>query len=644
MAVSTVDIYPSGPLIAMLGNPNAGKTSLFNILTGSKQKVANYAGVTVERVEGQLIGAPEKIRVLDLPGTYSFHPRSPDEKVTVDVLKGIARGERRPDLVVCVLDATNLRRGLKLVMAAQRLKLPAVVAVNMMDLARRRGIELKAEDLSRELGVPVVETIAVRKQGIDRLTELLSDPSAWSSWVPEATEEDDLARLNRILRKLGLDKIFPDEFSDRIDRVVLNPWLGVTILMIILFFVFQAVFAWSAYPMEWIEEGFNMLGELCAEHLPDGFVKDLLVDAVIGGVGGVVVFLPQILILFFFILLMEESGYLPRAAFLLDRTMGSVGLSGRSFLPLLSGYACAVPAIMAARIVGNQRDRWATIAIAPLLTCGARLPVYAVMIAAFVPDVSVWGVGLQGLVLFALYCLGMVGALVVAWILKHTTGKGENRTLMLELPSYHLPRIDALAHGLWQRACIYLQKVGTIILALTVFLWVLTTFPGAPAGATDTASRACSAARWSPSLRRSASTGRCASRSFPPWARARWPSRCSARSTRPRATRRTPSCRSCSTAGRSRWASPSSPSSFSARRASRRSPPSSARWAPGRRRPSCGWPTRSSLTPSPSSSTARPSGSAAKPGKGAVEGRTRTIRAPAADATGARIVFRIASR
>ena len=297
MAVSTVDIYPSGPLIAMLGNPNAGKTSLFNILTGSKQKVANYAGVTVERVEGQLIGAPEKIRVLDLPGTYSFHPRSPDEKVTVDVLKGVARGERRPDLVVCVLDATNLRRGLKLVMAAQRLKLPAVVAVNMMDLARRRGIELKAEDLSRELGVPVVETIAVRKQGIDRLTELLSDPSAWSSWVPEATEEDDLARLNRILRKLGLDKIFPDEFSDRIDRVVLNPWLGVTILMIILFFVFQAVFAWSAYPMEWIEEGFNMLGELCAEHLPDGFVKDLLVDAVIGGVGGVVVFLPQILIL-----------------------------------------------------------------------------------------------------------------------------------------------------------------------------------------------------------------------------------------------------------------------------------------------------------------------------------------------------------
>ena len=489
MAVQPIDIYPSGPLIAMLGNPNAGKTSLFNLLTGSKQKVANYAGVTVERVEGQLLGVDTKIRVLDLPGTYSFHPRSPDEKVTVDVLKGVARGERRPDVVVCVLDATNLRRGLKLVLAAQRLGLPAVAAVNMMDLARRRGITMKAEDLSRELGIPVVETVAVKKQGIDALTALLADPKAWSQWVPPkpADDEDDLERLNRILKKLGLDRIFPDELSDRIDRIVLNPWLGVTLLMAILFVVFQAVFAWSALPMEWIEAGFTYLGELCATYLPDGFIKDLLVDAVIGGVGGVVVFLPQILILFFFILVMEESGYLPRAAFLLDRTMGSVGLSGRSFLPLLSGYACAVPAIMAARIVGNQRDRWATIAIAPLLTCGARLPVYAVMIAAFVPDISVAGIGLQGLVLFALYCLGMVGALVVAWILKHTTGKGENRTLMLELPSYHLPRLDALARGLAERAWIYLQKVGTIILALTMVLWVLTTFPGAPEGATGPA-------------------------------------------------------------------------------------------------------------------------------------------------------------
>ena len=485
MPQSPVDVYPSGPLVAMLGNPNAGKTSLFNILTGSRQKVANYAGVTVERVEGRLRGVEKTIRILDLPGTYSFHPRSPDEKVTVDVLKGVARGEKKPDVVVCVLDATNLRRGLKLVLAAQRLGLPAVVAVNMMDLARRRGIELRAEDLSRELGVPVVETVAVAREGVQPLVDLLSEPSEWRNWTVDRDKlpEDDLVRLRSILERLGLDRIFPDEFSDRVDRVILNPYLGPVLLMVILFLVFQAVFAWSAYPMEWIEAGFEYLGELCTEHLPDGFVKDLLVDAVIGGVGGVVVFLPQILVLFFFILLMEESGYLPRAAFLLDRTMGSVGLSGRSFLPLLSGYACAVPAIMAARIVGNQRDRWATIAIAPLLTCGARLPVYAVMIGAFIPDTSVFGVGLQGLVLFALYCLGMIGALIVAWILKHTTGKGEYRTLMLELPSYHIPRMGSVAHGLWQRASIYLQKVGTIILAMTVVLWVLTTFPAAPADA-----------------------------------------------------------------------------------------------------------------------------------------------------------------
>lgn len=489
MALSTVHLHPTGPLVAMLGNPNAGKTSLFNILTGSKQKVANYAGVTVERVEGRLVGAASKIRVLDLPGTYSFHPRSLDEKVTVDVLKGVAVGERRPDVVVCVLDATNLRRGLKLVLAAQRLGLPAVAALNMMDLARRRGLEIDSKALSKELGIPVVETIAVKKSGIDELTTLLSDPASWKSWVPskDALLDDDATRLKKILAKLNLDRIFPDEFSDHVDKVVLNPYMGVVILMTLLFFIFQAVFAWSALPMEWIEAGFESLGELCATVLPDGWVKDLLVDAVIGGVGGVVVFLPQILILFFFILLMEESGYLPRAAFLLDRTMGSVGLSGRSFLPLLSGYACAVPAILAARIVGNQRDRWATIAIAPLLTCGARLPVYAVMIGAFIPDQTVFGFGLQGLVLFALYCLGMLGALVVAWILKHTTGKGEVRTLMLELPSYHVPRIDSLARGLAQRAWIYLQKVGTIILALTVILWVLITFPGAPEGAMEPA-------------------------------------------------------------------------------------------------------------------------------------------------------------
>ncbi|MFU0841418.1 MAG: Ferrous iron transporter B [Burkholderia sp.] len=489
MALSPVDVYPSGRLVAMLGNPNAGKTSLFNILTGSKQKVANYAGVTVERVEGFLKDSKERIRILDLPGIYSFHPRSPDEKVTVEVLKGEARGEKKPDLVVCVLDALNMRRGLKLVLGAQRLGLPVIVVVNMMDLAAKHGIHVTGEALSAELGVPVVETSAVNKEGVEKLKALIEDTSKWQSYLVDRSKipDDDLARLREILKKLGLDRIFTDDFSDAVDRVVLHPVFGPILLMAVLFFVFQAVFSWAAYPMDWIEQGFNALGELCAQYLPDGFIKSMLVDAVIGGVGGVVVFLPQILILFFFILIMEESGYLPRAAFLLDRLMGSVGLSGRSFLPLLSGYACAVPAVMAARIVGSPRDRWATIAVAPLLTCSARLPVYAVMIGAFVPNVKVWGMGLQGIVLFVLYLFGMLGALTVAWILKHTRRKEDRRMLMLELPIYHMPRLGALLQGLWQRGCIYLKKVGTIILWLTILLWVLTTFPAPPEGATGPA-------------------------------------------------------------------------------------------------------------------------------------------------------------
>lgn len=485
MALSPVDVYPSGRLVAMLGNPNAGKTSLFNILTGSRQKVANYAGVTVERVEGLLKDSKERIRILDLPGIYSFHPRSPDEKVTVEVLKGEARGEKKPDLVVCVLDALNMRRGLKLVLGAQRLGLPVIVVVNMMDLAAKHGIHVTGEALSAELGVPVVETSAVNKEGVEKLKALIEDTSKWQSYLVDRSKipDDDLARLREILKKLGLDRVFTDDFSDAVDRVVLHPVFGPILLMAVLFFVFQAVFSWATYPMDWIEQGFNALGELCAQYLPDGFIKSMLVDAVIGGVGGVVVFLPQILILFFFILIMEESGYLPRAAFLLDRLMGSVGLSGRSFLPLLSGYACAVPAVMAARIVGSPRDRWATIAVAPLLTCSARLPVYAVMIGAFVPNVKVWGMGLQGIVLFVLYLFGMLGALTVAWILKHTRRKEDRRMLMLELPIYHMPRLGALLQGLWQRGCIYLKKVGTIILWLTILLWVLTTFPAPPEGA-----------------------------------------------------------------------------------------------------------------------------------------------------------------
>lgn len=490
MKESVVHVVPSGPLVAMVGNPNAGKTALFNALTGSNQKVANYSGVTVERVEGKLVGASRTIRVLDLPGTYSFHPRSPDERVTCDVLRGQACGERCPDICVCVVDATNLRRGLKLVLGAQQLGLSVVVAVNMMDRAAKRGINVSLEKLSAELGgIPVVGTVAIDKKGTEELVRLLSDTDRWARYRVEPTPNlSEPRRVAEIMTAMGLDQHCPDTLTERIDRFVMHPVLGPLVLFTILFVVFQAVFAWAAKPMEWIEGGFGWLGEACATYLPDGIVKDILVDAVIGGVGGVAVFLPQIVILFFFILLMEESGYLPRAAFLLDRTMGGVGLSGRSFLSLLSGYACAVPAIMASRIVGNQRDRWATIAIAPLLTCSARLPVYTVMIGAFVPNVTVMSVGLQGLVLFALYMLGTGGALCVAWVMsRRAVRRGERRTLMLELPCYHMPRWRPIAHGLWTRAWIYLQKVGTVILGLTVILWVLTTFPGAPAGATDPA-------------------------------------------------------------------------------------------------------------------------------------------------------------
>ena len=490
MKESVVHVVPSGPLVAMVGNPNAGKTALFNALTGSNQKVANYSGVTVERVEGKLVGASKSIRVLDLPGTYSFHPRSPDERVTCDVLRGQARGERCPDICVCVVDATNLRRGLKLVLGAQQLGLSVVVAVNMMDRAAKRGMHVSLEKLSAELGgVPVVGTVAIDKKGTEELVRLLSDTDRWAQYRVEPTPNlSEPTRVAEIMTAMGLDQLCPDTLTERIDRFVMHPVLGPLVLFSILFVVFQAVFAWAAKPMEWIEGGFGWLGEICATYLPDGIVKDILVDAVIGGVGGVAVFLPQIVILFFFILLMEESGYLPRAAFLLDRTMGGVGLSGRSFLSLLSGYACAVPAIMASRIVGNQRDRWATIAIAPLLTCSARLPVYTVMIGAFVPNVTVMSVGLQGLVLFALYMLGTGGALCVAWVMsRRAARRGERRTLMLELPCYHMPRWRPIAHGLWTRAWIYLQKVGTVILGLTVILWVLTTFPGAPDGATEPA-------------------------------------------------------------------------------------------------------------------------------------------------------------
>lgn len=493
MNEAVIHVHPPGPLVALVGNPNCGKTALFNLLTGSRQKVANYAGVTVERKEGKLVTDSGKaLRVLDLPGAYSLHPRSPDERVTCDVLAGRATGEKRPDLVACVVDATNLRRNLRLVLAIKRLGLPCVVVLNMADLAEERGITIDADLLSKSIGLPVVRCVGIQRSGDAALRALLDDPAVWKSAeaaaAPAGTHADH-ETVREILQRLGLDELIPHAPGDRIDRVVLHPLAGPLLLAALLFLMFQAVFTWAEAPMAAIEAVTAWLAAAIGDSLPRGWIRSLIVDGVIAGAGGVLVFLPQIVILFFFVLVLEESGYLPRAAFLLDRLMGSVGLSGRSFIPLLSCHACAIPGIMATRTIADPRDRLVTIMLAPLMTCSARLPVYALLISAFVPQRELWGVvELQGLVLFVLYAAGIAGAMAVAWTLKQLTVSGRQvRPLMMELPHYHWPTVRNIALGLWQRVVIFLRRVGGIILLLTVALWFLASFPAPPPGATGPA-------------------------------------------------------------------------------------------------------------------------------------------------------------
>jgi len=501
MSESTVHFFSSDPLVALLGNPNCGKTALFNLLTGSRQKVANYSGVTVERKEGRLtLESGKNIRILDLPGAYSLYPRSLDERVTCNVLLGRAEGEKRPDLVVCVLSAMNLRRNLRLVLAAKRLGLPCVVVLNMLDIAQRQGLQIDTVALSNELGLPVLTSIGIQSQGADEIKKFLShldwrNLNGLSTGTEDATleniashiahAESDNVQVQSILQNLKLDRIIPDELSDRLDAVLLHPFFGPVILVVLLFCIFQAVFSWATVPMDLIKTAVEYLGGQISEVLPNNWLRSLLINGILAGLGGVVIFLPQILILFFFILLLEESGYLPRAAFLLDRVMGSVGLSGRSFIPLLSSFACAIPGIMATRSISNARDRMVTILIAPMMTCSARLPVYALLISAFIPERKIWiGIDLQGLVLFLLYLAGILGAMTVAWILKRFTSEQfRMNALMMELPSYHLPRLSNLAISLWQRAEIFLRRVGGIILVMTIGLWVLSSFPFPPEGA-----------------------------------------------------------------------------------------------------------------------------------------------------------------
>jgi ferrous iron transport protein B len=479
--------------IALLGNPNCGKTALFNLLTGSRQKVANYAGVTVERKEGELrTPSGRSVFVLDLPGAYSLNALSADEAVTRDVVTGKSR-EQLPDLIVAVTDATNLRLNLRLVLEAKKLGLPMVVALNMTDMARRQGIEVDVDVLSRELGMPVIRTVGVERHGARELLAALDAPVLPAAPLPwEAPGFDDVLATQREVRRiLSLAVREPRgslAASDRVDRIVLHPLWGMVVLAVTLFLMFQAVFSWANVPMDAIKAGTEAAGNLVKGVMPEGLLQSLLVDGVIAGAGGVIVFLPQILILFLFILALEDSGYLPRAAFLLDRVMGTVGLSGRSFIPLLSSFACAIPGVMATRTIGNWRDRLTTIMIAPLMTCSARLPVYALLIAAFIPQREIGGVfNLQGLVLFGLYVFGIVSAMAVAWVMKRFRTQQGHSPLMMELPAYRWPNLRNLLLGLWERAWIFLRRVGTIILTLTILLWFLATFPSPPEGATGPA-------------------------------------------------------------------------------------------------------------------------------------------------------------
>ncbi len=489
----------SGLRVALLGNPNCGKTALFNLLTGSRQKVANYAGVTVERKEGSFVTPDGRhVRVLDLPGAYSLNAVSADEAITRDVVRGVRADEGRPDLLVCVADATNLKLNLRMVVEVKRFGLPMVLALNMSDVARKRGIAIDLVALERELGIPVVETVAVQRDGARGLIARIDahvpaeahgapDEAPWqAASIAEVLAAQ--AEVRRILAIAVHEPVVDTRLDDAIDRVLLHPVLGMLVLAVTLFLMFQAVFSWAQWPMDAIKAGMDGLGEGVRHVLPDGVLQSLLVDGVIAGAGGVLVFLPQILILFLFILALEDSGYLPRAAFLLDRLMGGVGLSGRSFIPLLSSFACAIPGIMATRTIGHWRDRIVTIMIAPLMTCSARLPVYALIIGAFVPRETVWGVfNLQGLTLFVLYVAGIAGAMGVAWVASRWRGRQIHHPLLMELPSYRWPNARNLFIGLVERTRIFVSRVGTVILSLMIVLWFLSSFPSPPDGATGPA-------------------------------------------------------------------------------------------------------------------------------------------------------------
>ncbi|WP_407117931.1 ferrous iron transporter B [Bradyrhizobium sp. LMG 9283] len=485
--------------LALVGTPNSGKTSLFNALTGSRQKVANYPGVTVERKEGFFVTPlGRQVSVVDLPGTYSLRGRSPDEEITRDFVLGKATGETVPDLVLCVADSTNLRLTIRLLLELKRTGRPMILVLNMFDIASRRGVTVDVVRLAKELGVPVVTSIAVRKGGTADLLALTDEISA--KLVTEAQENSwralsvsELRATQREADRIIADCVSlpasPDTWTARIDAVVLHPVGGLIVLALILFVMFQAVFAWAQPLMELLQSGFEALGELVHNALPDGLLQSFLQNGVISGVGSVIVFLPQIIIIFLFILLLEDFGYMARAAFLMDRIMGGAGLHGRAFIPLLSSFACAIPGIMATRVIDNKRDRLTTILIAPLMTCSARIPVYTLIISAFIPARDVWGfINLQGLVMFGLYAIGIASALLVSFLIKFFMLRDfAPAPFMLELPDYKVPRLKSIAIGIYTRAKMFLVRAGTTIFSMMVLIWFLASFPQPPAGSTEPA-------------------------------------------------------------------------------------------------------------------------------------------------------------
>jgi ferrous iron transport protein B len=486
--------------LALVGTPNSGKTALFNALTGSRQKVANYPGVTVERKEGSFVTPKgRQVSVVDLPGTYSLRGRSPDEEITRDVVLGRTKGEALPDLVLCVADSTNLRLTIRLVLELKSTGRPLALVLNMFDIASRRGVTVDVPHLSEALGIPVVTSIAVRKGGTADLLRLTDDiliqtpsphhrPNLWEplSVTQLRTTQREADRI--IANTVSLPER-PDTWTARIDAIVLHPVAGLAILMLLLFVMFQAVFAWAQPLMELLSSAFEAAGQFVHDTLPAGLLQSFLQNGVISGVGSVIVFLPQIIIIFLFILLLEDLGYMARAAFLMDRIMGGAGLHGRAFIPLLSSFACAIPGIMATRVIDNRRDRLTTILIAPLMTCSARIPVYTLIISAFIPAKLIWGwVNLQGLVMFGLYASGIVSALGVSFLIKFLMLRDyAPAPFMLELPDYKMPRLKSIAIGVYTRAKMFLQRAGTTIFSMMVLIWFLASFPLAPASANEPA-------------------------------------------------------------------------------------------------------------------------------------------------------------